>query len=54
MFRFWSRSPEELPPSYVEEIAAEGVARVVADYIAGMTDAFILQQYAAVQDRLRP
>ena len=33
----------------MEEIAAEGLPRVVADYIAGMTDAYILLQYAQVK-----
>jgi dGTPase len=49
LFNFWIGAPEELPPSYVDEIATEGLARVVADYIAGMTDSFILLQYAAVK-----
>ena len=53
LFAYWIESPEELPPGYVEEIASEGLARVVADYIAGMTDAFILQQYAIVKRRIR-
>lgn len=51
MFTFWSEAPHELPPGYTAEIAAEGVPRVVADYIAGMTDAFIVQQYSAVRAR---
>ncbi len=54
LFRFWIDAPEELPPGYLDEIATEGLARVVADYIAGMTDAFILQQYAIVKRRIRP
>jgi dGTPase len=31
----------------------EGLARVVADYIAGMTDSFILLQYAQIKRALR-
>ncbi len=53
LFDFWIDSPEELPQGYVDEIPAEGLARVVADYIAGMTDTFILQQYAAVKRAVR-
>ncbi len=49
LFDFWVAHPSELPAGYVGEVAAEGLARVVADYIAGMTDSFILQQYAAVK-----
>ena len=53
LFEFWIESPEELPQGYLEEIRVEGLARVVADYIAGMTDAFILQQYALVKRAVR-
>ena len=53
LFEFWVRNPEELPEGYVGEIAAEGLPRVVADYIAGMTDAYILLQYAEVKRRPR-
>jgi dGTPase len=37
----------------VEQIESEGLARVVADYIAGMTDSFILLQYAQVKRAVR-
>ena len=53
LFDFWINDPEELPASYVEEIQAEGLARVIADYIAGMTDSFILEQYAQVKRTIR-
>ena len=53
LFEFWMNDPEELPESYVAEAESEGLARVVADYIAGMTDSFILLQYANVRRRLR-
>ena len=53
LFDFWVAQPSELPAGYAGEIAAEGLARVVADYIAGMTDSFILQQYAAVKRAIR-
>jgi dGTPase len=53
LFDFWSNEPEELPDAYVAEIEGEGLARVVADYIAGMTDNFILLQYAEVRRRVR-
>lgn len=53
LFNFWINDPEELPPSYFEEIEEEGLARVVADYIAGMTDSFILEQYAQVKRAIR-
>ncbi len=53
LFRFWVENPEDLPPGYPEEIAQQGLARVVADYIAGMTDAYILQQFALVKRAIR-
>ena len=51
LFNYWMDNPNELPDGYVEEIETEGMARVVADYIAGMTDAYILLQYAVVKRR---
>jgi dGTPase len=53
MFDFWINEPQELPSGYVGEIESEGLARVVADYIAGMTDSFILLQYAHIKRSVR-
>lgn len=53
LFDFWIQEPQELPSAYVEQIETEGVARVVADYIAGMTDSYILLQYAQVKRAVR-
>jgi dGTPase len=53
LFDYWVNEPEELPESYFAEVETEGLARVVADYIAGMTDNFILLQYADVRRRVR-
>ncbi|RRA48898.1 deoxyguanosinetriphosphate triphosphohydrolase family protein [Acidipila sp. EB88] len=49
LFRAWMADPALLPASYAARMqnAHEKPARVVADYIAGMTDHFILQQHAA-------
>ena len=49
LFNFWMEEKDELPQGYIDEVETEGHARVVADYIAGMTDSFILQQYAGVK-----
>ena len=38
--------PTLLPADHQEQIPTEGLARTVADYIAGMTDAFIQQLWA--------
>lgn len=53
LFEFWMREPEELPEAYFAEIGSEGLPRVIADYIAGMTDNFILMQFAEVRRRVR-
>jgi dGTPase len=53
LFDFWVNEPEELPEAYFAEVETEGLARVVADYIAGMTDNFILLQFAEVKRRIR-
>jgi dGTPase len=53
LFNHWINDPEELPVSHFEEVENEGLARVVADYIAGMTDGFILLQYAQIKRAIR-
>ena len=53
LFEFWVREPDQLPESYLAEIENEGGARVAADYIAGMTDNFILLQYAEARRYVR-
>lgn len=49
LFDFWVLHPEQLPESYATDIEVDGAPRVAADYIAGMTDNFILSQYAEMQ-----
>ncbi|CAN5579485.1 deoxyguanosinetriphosphate triphosphohydrolase [soil metagenome] len=53
LFNYWIEDPEELPAAYFEEVQTEGLARTVADYIAGMTDSFILLQYAQIKRTVR-
>jgi dGTPase len=45
LFAHWMRRPSDLPTSYREKIRQAPAARVVCDYIAGMTDPFILDQH---------
>jgi dGTPase len=40
--------PAQLPADHRAQIPTEGLARTVADYIAGMTDNFIEQIWARV------
>jgi dGTPase len=53
LFNHWINDPEELPQGHFDEVQNEGLARVVADYIAGMTDTFILLQYAQIKRAVR-
>ena len=45
LFDLWMKYPEKLPASYQEKAEAEPRARIVCDYIAGMTENFIFEQY---------
>ena len=46
LFRDWVRNPELLPNAYFAMVEhRDGAPRVVADYIAGMTDSFILEHW---------
>jgi dGTPase len=51
MFEYWTRNPEALPHSYHDKARQEPLARVVCDYIAGMTDNFILAQHAKLRGK---
>ena len=45
LFDFWMQHPESLPHTYQEKSHEDGLPRVICDYIAGMTDHFIFEQY---------
>jgi dGTPase len=45
LFAFWMNNPSTLPGHYREKAAQESLPRVICDYIAGMTDHFIVEQY---------
>jgi dGTPase len=45
LFRAWVNNPGLLPQSHAAQIDEQGAPRVVADYIAGMTDQYILGRY---------
>ena len=45
LFAFWMQHPEDLPQSYRSKAESEPLARIVCDYIAGMTDNFIIAQH---------
>ena len=45
LFAFWMDKPETLPHNYQQKAHEESLPRVICDYIAGMTDNFIFEQY---------
>jgi dGTPase len=45
LFAFWMGHPEQLPRSYQQSAKQEPLPRVICDYIAGMTDSYILAQH---------
>ena len=45
LFSHWMRRPSDLPPAYREKSQQEPLPRIICDYIAGMTDPFILDQH---------
>jgi dGTPase len=53
LYECWVRNPSMLPPRFMAAVGAEGAARTVADYIAGMTDLFLLTQYEQFRDLCR-
>jgi dGTPase len=45
LFALWMKRPELLPHTYREKADQEELPRVICDYIAGMTDSYIYEQY---------
>jgi dGTPase len=53
LFHAYMAEPAQLPPHILERTSqGETVARVVADYIAGMTDRFAFEEYRKLFDPL--
>ena len=48
LFRYYLESPESLPSSYVEQLGAEPLQQLVCDYIAGMTDIYLLRRHEEI------
>ena len=51
LFAALMADPGMMPADHRAQIAGEGLARTVADYIAGMTDNFIEQVWTRVRAR---
>ena len=45
LFELWIQHPEKLPSSYQQKAEQEPLPRVICDYLAGMTDNYIYEQY---------
>lgn len=52
IFKSYLREPRQLPPEYREQMARQPVHRVVADFIAGMTDRSAQLEYRRLFDSL--
>jgi dGTPase len=52
LFTAFVADPLQLPPHYHDRVAADGLHRVVCDYIAGMTDRFALDEHRKLFDPL--
>ncbi len=52
LFEAYMREPRQIPPHVLARVETDGepVARVIADYIAGMTDRFALDEYGKLFD----
>jgi dGTPase len=54
LFRYYLDHPKAMPPYYFEQTQKEPRHRVVCDYIAGMTDHFLLRQHGELLGRAAP
>ncbi|PIR34774.1 MAG: deoxyguanosinetriphosphate triphosphohydrolase [Alphaproteobacteria bacterium CG11_big_fil_rev_8_21_14_0_20_44_7] len=48
LFTFFKSHPKKLPAEWQKKAAQNGVDEVVADYIAGMTDRFAIEEYGKI------
>jgi dGTPase len=54
LYRIYRDDPRQLPRHVVQRFAEDGEARVIADYIAGMTDRFALAEHKKLLDPHEP
>jgi len=45
MFQLYFEHPDQLPWKYQDRIPEEGIKRVICDYISGMTDRYLMEEY---------
>lgn len=51
LFRYYVDRPEALPSSHVEQLGKEPLHQVVCDYVAGMTDIYLLERHEQIFGR---
>jgi dGTPase len=54
LFAAWMADPALLPTTYQGQIDEQGAPRVIADYIAGMTDHFVLETHRNLRKMVVP
>jgi dGTPase len=50
VFHAYVREPNLLGDAATRRIESEGLARTICDYIAGMTDRYLMEEYARLQN----
>ena len=45
LFEAYLKKPDQLPPPVHERIKKDGLHRAICDYVAGMTDRYVLEEY---------
>lgn len=48
LYRYYSQHPEKLPADFIPQLDFDGIARVICDYIAGMTDKYAVYKYESI------
>jgi len=50
LFKAYDNNPKQLPPQVFDQIGSNNKERIIADYIAGMTDRYALDEYKKLFD----
>jgi dGTPase len=50
LFSIYCEHPDALSDAYLARIATDGLQRTIADYIAGMTDRYAMEEYQKLTD----
>jgi dGTPase len=50
LFEIYSEYPEALPADYQRRVGSENAKRIIADYLAGMTDRYAMEEHQRLTD----